>query len=72
MEHLVAGFFGAWLLFAGPLYQANLELRAEDVEVDRIRAAKEAPAPDEVSKGWWLVPPVHRVLRRRRQEAHNG
>jgi hypothetical protein len=30
MEQLVAwaGFFGAWLLFAGPLYQANLELRA--------------------------------------------
>jgi hypothetical protein len=66
MEHLVewAGFFGAWLLFAGPLYQANLELRAEDIEVDRIRAAaKEAPAPEEVSKWWWLVPPVHWVLR---------
>ena len=55
MEHLAvwAGFFGVWLLVTGPIYQANLELGAEDIEVDRIRAAaKEAPAPDQVSK-WW-------------------
>jgi hypothetical protein len=39
MEHLVAwaGFFGVWLLVAGPIYQANLELRAENVAVDKIR-----------------------------------
>jgi hypothetical protein len=73
MEHLTAwaGFFGVWLLVAGPLYQANLELRAEDIAVDRIRAtAKQVHAPDQVSNWWWLVPPIHWVLRRRRQEAY--
>jgi hypothetical protein len=27
-----AGFLGAWLLVAGPLYQGALELREEDVD----------------------------------------
>jgi len=73
MEHLAAwaGFLGVWCLVAGPIYQANLELRAEDLAVDRIRAAsKQVPAPDTVSDWWWLLPPMHWVLRRRCQEAH--
>jgi hypothetical protein len=73
MEHLAAwaGFLGVWCLVAGPIYQANLELRAEDLAVDRIRAAsKQVPAADTVSNWWWLLPPMHWVLRRRRQEAH--
>ena len=31
---LWSGFFGAWLLVAGPLYQAALELSEEDISRD--------------------------------------
>jgi hypothetical protein len=36
---LWSGFLGAWLLVAGPIYQAVLELEAEGMETDRIRVA---------------------------------
>ncbi|MCW2842736.1 MAG: hypothetical protein JWN22_652 [Nocardioides sp.] len=68
---LWCGFLGAWLLVAGPLYQAVLELEAEELQVDRIRALGETvPAPPEISAGWWLVPPVRWLLVRRRRERH--
>lgn len=68
---LWAGFFGAWLLVVGPVYQAVLELAEEDVEFDRIREVADAvPRPPPVSPWWWLVPPVYVVERRSRQGRH--
>src|SRR5262245_30090522 len=62
------GFFGAWLLVAGPMFQASLELRAEEAAIEGFRAARgRVAAPPRVSPWWWLVPPVHIVLSRRRR-----
>jgi hypothetical protein len=66
-----AGFAGAWLLVAGPIYQAAIELAAEDIERDAIQEASlSAAAPDRPSGWWWLVPPVGYVLWMRRQRQH--
>ena len=69
METLIdwLGFLGAWLLFAGPIYQAALELQDQDIEVERIRAtgAKVGEQP-KVSVWWWLLPPVKIVLARQK------
>ena len=73
MDDLIAwcAFVGAWLLFVGPLYQAVLELDEQDLERDRIAATKAAvDRPVSVSKWWWLVPPVHYVLWRRKSRAY--
>jgi hypothetical protein len=61
------GYVGAWLLVAGPIYQAALELQEQDVERERIQqvtAQVAAPAP--VSAWWWLLPPVRYLLAQRR------
>ncbi|WP_375492808.1 hypothetical protein [uncultured Jatrophihabitans sp.] len=64
-------FFGAWLLVAGPIYQAAIELRDEDIERDDIAAAAHTvDRPARVSPWWWLLPPVHILLRRRRNRAY--
>jgi hypothetical protein len=34
-----AGFLGAWLLVAGPLYQGALELSEEDVDREGMQAS---------------------------------
>jgi hypothetical protein len=68
---LWCGFLGAWLLVAGPLYQAVLELEAEELEVDRLRAlGQSVPAPPRISAWWWLLPPARWVLARRRRDRH--
>jgi hypothetical protein len=62
------GFFGAWFLLAGPVYQAALELHEQELERDRIAETTRAvdrPAP--ISPWWWLLPPVRYLLERRRQ-----
>ncbi len=65
-----AGFLGAWLLVAGPLYQGALELREEDVDREGIEATTaRIPRPDPPSPWWWLVPPVLYLIRRRRGSA---
>jgi hypothetical protein len=65
-----AGFLGAWLLVAGPLYQGAIELHEEDVDRDAIEAsAARVPRPDRASPWWWLLPPVMYVIRRRRRAA---
>ena len=65
-----AGFVGAWLLVAGPLFQASIELREEAIDRDAFAAtmASVPPAPH-TSGWWWLLPPVAYVLRRRRSKA---
>ncbi len=60
------GFFGAWLLFAGPVYQAALELEQEQRIRTEIEAAlQRATLPPRPSRWWWLLPPVGFVRSRR-------
>jgi hypothetical protein len=63
------GFVGAWLLVAGAIYQAALELQEQDVERERIEeVTSHVPAPDRLSAWWWLLPPVRYLLAQRRQQ----
>ncbi|MET0693842.1 MAG: hypothetical protein ABWY56_07920 [Propionibacteriaceae bacterium] len=73
MHYLIAwsGFLGAWLLVAGPMYQAVLELDEEDFERDVLsRATATVPPPPRSSPWWWLLPPVAYVLQRRQSQAY--
>jgi len=73
MEYLIAwcGFLGAWLLVAGPLYQAALELRAEDIEIERIKSVKDSiTLPPAISVWWWLLPPFKISLERKRSRLY--
>jgi hypothetical protein len=66
-----AGFAGAWLLVAGPIYQAAIELAAEDIERDEIQAASDSvAAPARPSGWWWLIPPVGYLLWLRGRREH--
>ena len=66
-----AGFLGAWLLVAGPLYQGALELREEDVDREGMEASiAGVPRPEPPSPWWWLLPPVMYVLHRRWARAY--
>ncbi|MBY8858996.1 hypothetical protein K7711_21155 [Nocardia sp. CA2R105] len=51
------GAFGAWLLVAGPLYQAAMELRDQG-STERRELPAEVVSPRRISPWWWLVPPV--------------
>lgn len=65
------GFFGGWLLVAGPLRQATLELEEEDLEREAILEAKEkTPEQESISAWWWLLPPVAYVLQRQRSDEY--
>lgn len=56
---LWSGCFGAWLLVAGPLYQAAQELDEEEVSRDVFDEFKRGHRPeDRPSAWWWLIPPV--------------
>lgn len=68
MSSLIAwcGFLGAWLLVAGPVYQAAVELGDEDAQRDRVGALSAAVTPPPpVSRWWWLLPPVAYLKERR-------
>jgi hypothetical protein len=72
MEYVIAvcGFIGGWLLVAGPVWQAAIELREEEVDREAIEAVRSsAPPPPKVSAWWWLLPPVAYFLQARRQRA---
>lgn len=63
---LWCGFIGAWLLFAGPILQAALELKEEDIQRARLHTAKQqVQIPRNVSNWWWLLPPVKFFLEQR-------
>jgi hypothetical protein len=65
------GFLGAWALFTGPIFQASVELRAEDEAGDRMeRVSGTVPRPAPVSNFWWLLPPVRLVLSTRRSREY--
>lgn len=66
-----SGFVGAWLLFAGPLFQAAVELDAEVGQHGSPSGAalRVGPQP-RPSPWWWLLPPVAYVLQRRYRRAY--
>src|ERR1700743_2333598 len=65
------GLLGAWLLVAGGVYQAVLDLRAHEGARDRIEAiVHQLPPPPPVSAWGWLLPPVKIVRERRRRRVH--
>ena len=62
----IAGFLGAWLLVAGPVYQAAVELDSEQVDRAAFEAVDKAVPPSpRMSPWWWLLPPIA-VARQRR------
>jgi len=66
-----AGFLGAWLLVAGPLYQGAIELLEADIDRDAIEETTASlPRPDPPSPWWWLLPPVMYLIRHRRGQAY--
>ncbi|HVV66881.1 MAG TPA: hypothetical protein VHB72_02290 [Candidatus Saccharimonadales bacterium] len=59
----ICSFLGSWLLVAGPIYQASLELREQDIETERIHeASNKIQTPRNVSAWWWLIPPLKLLL----------
>ncbi|SEQ57957.1 hypothetical protein [Microlunatus flavus] len=66
-----SGFVGAWLLVAGPLFQAAVELDEQgDHRRGLTRASDAVGPPPRLSPWWWLLPPVAYVKQRRRQAAY--
>lgn len=61
------GFIGAWLLVAGPVYQAAMELDEYDIKREQYRDWR-FPPERRVSRWWWLVPPVAYWLRRQEHD----
>jgi hypothetical protein len=62
----ICGFFGSWLIVAGSLYQAALELKDQDIARDHIEETRQnIPPQRHASAWWWLLPPVKIVLERR-------
>lgn len=75
MHELIAwsGFVGAWLLVAGPLFQAALELGEEQFERSEIEAVSAAVTePPPISPWWWLLPPVAYAKQWRRRRDFRG
>lgn len=73
MHHFIAwcGFFGAWLLVAGPLDQAVREVEDEEFEHEKLNEAKlQVEEPPRVSAWWLLLPPVWWWLRQRRESLY--
>jgi hypothetical protein len=68
------GFLGAWLLVAGSVYQAAVELGDEELEredLEHLRSDVEHGAdgaPPRIPAWWWLFPPVLYVKHRRRDK----
>ena len=66
---LWAGFFGAWLLVAGPLHQARVELAEEEFEREQFEdVVHDIGPPEPVSPWWWLLPPLRLYLGHRSKQ----
>ena len=73
MEFVIAvcGFVGGWLLVGGPVWQAAIELREEEIDQEAIEAVKSnITPPPRISAWWWLLPPAAYFLQMRRQQAY--
>jgi len=58
-----AGFAGAWLLVAGPIFQAAIEFSEQDMEGAGFTALAAKYTPPPRYRGWWwLLPPVGYLL----------
>lgn len=67
----VCGCIGSWLLVAGAVYQAALELADEEIDRQQIAQASSAVSrPKRISAWWWLLPPVAYALNVRRATRH--
>jgi hypothetical protein len=67
----LSGFVGAWLLVAGPISQAAIELEEEHFDRTPLEtAAASVERPARQSIWWWLVPPVAFIRHHRRSEAY--
>ena len=70
---LACGSLGAWLLVAGPLYQAALELREQEIDREKIDAVVSSVAPPaRMSPLWWLLPPVAYFKQRKLSTEHRN
>lgn len=68
---VICTFVGSWLLVAGAIYQAALELTEQEMDREEIASATSSvqrPARD--SAWWWLLPPVAYVRQIRRSRGH--
>ena len=75
MDYLivVCGAVGGWLLVAGPLYQASLELGEQEFDREEMgKAVAGVTVPQRVSPWWWLLPPVAYILQWRQQRAYRA
>src|ERR1700710_3142994 len=73
LDYLISscGFIGGWLLVAGPVWQAAIELREQEIDQEAIEAVKSNVAPPpKIAARWWLLPPVAYVMNMRRQQAY--
>ena len=71
---VLGGALGAWLLVAGPIYQAAIELGEMHFDHEGMEAIESAvPQPPRMSPWWWLFPPAayfrQRGLANRRRRA---
>ena len=68
---VIAGFAGGWLLVAGSIYQAALELKEEGLQRDHAEAIRaKIPKQKRSSPWWWLAPPVKLIIEHRNSEQH--
>ena len=68
----IFGFLGGWLLFAGPVYQALVELREQrfaQAEATQIIEQLRAVPKPQISRWWWLFPPAAYLASRRVDKA---
>lgn len=75
MDYFIAvcGFLGAWLLFAGPLLQASIELTEQEIDHEKFdEVSSNVERPPRVSGWWWLLPPVAYYLNRKRNSAYQA
>ena len=73
LDYLISscGFVGGWLLVAGPVWQAAIELQEQEIDQEAIEAAKHASdVVPKISPWWWLLPPVAYVKEFRRGRAN--
>jgi hypothetical protein len=66
---LIIGFIGGWLLFAGSMFQAWVELAREGRHLDRASLFNDMPPVEPASSWWWLFPPAKLLIDRHRRDA---